>query len=416
MTHHLLTVTTPLFFLLLCTTCSWWNNVSARPHQTRQAAPAVVSQKQAADDGPIVSPFTNVPSSQDNIFDDGFGSGELEGLGNWTDTEEENEEVEEVYEEYTSGMDNLTDDDDDLDGPVDIDRPDVNATMVTIASDGDATFSVGNTTSSVVNNTAGEEGYISVSATTYSVLTFPIDTAELILVEDQEPVVAVMCLEREPVPGGEDGDDNRTYSVCMLLPELLDDTDIESLSTEEDFVGFTMPDDCVGGVMTSFEVSSSTDVICIDVSDALTYALTGPNTDVPVIDISRTLQSSERLSFMIGASDPDLVGDGDKFYSSEDTQGRHPELTLSKGMSSVNDTDTDASPPTTPSVPEEEYVTIDNNQTMAPTDERTNPPSEPNNNGVNVITPPTDEPTSGATRIVSSMAISLMVGVITGLQ
>lgn len=325
-------------------------------------------------------------------------------------------DVEEEYvgfEEYVGMDDNTTsteecigrDCDITFEEPMNLDHNDTNATMVTIGSDGDATFSHSNDTSLNTTDLIGETT-LAVSATSYSVVSFPIDMAEPMLFEDDaEGLVAVMCLEREPAVVERNMDEVRTYSVCMLRPEVLVDDDIEAIAKEDDFDGFTS-EDCVGGAMVPFEVTSLTEGICIDVSEVL-IAATQNDTDVEVSGFSRSLQSSERLFFMIDAMDPAMVGEGDRFYSSEDAQGRQPELTISTGETvvtadEVEPTETPIEDDLTPSDAPEDT----SNSTEAPTEEVTK--SNSTDTDVNITTPSTEAPTSGGERIFSSAAVLMI--------
>jgi hypothetical protein len=376
--------------LLLLIASSWSQQVAARPElDTRQ---------ESDNESPVTAPVA-APSS----VDEEYGG----------------------FEEYTSMDDDNTtwteeeEDCDDADCPVFFEEPtdmnynETNTTMVTIGSDGDATFtrnSNGTSANSTTSISEPGDATIGVSATSYSVITFPIDMAEFLLFD--EDVVATMCLEREPVAGGQDRDDVRTYSVCMIRPELLVGDDIESLAKEEDFDGFIMPEDCVGGALVPLEITSSTEGICVDVSDVLATAATDIDTDVELSGFSRSLQSSEKLFFMIDASDPDSVGEGDRFYSSEDPDGRQPELTLSTGEAVPVPSAAPVADDQAPSAVPEEPSTDGPTPATGAEDDQTSEPTASNStdSDVNIISggAPTPEPTSGSQRILPSVAVLMI--------
>jgi hypothetical protein len=192
----------------------------------------------------------------------------------------------------------------------------------------------------------GNETTVLVSEASYFIMTFPVNnlTEDGTSTQGKANKTAELCMEREIVSGDEEGDVKaQTYTACLLLPELVgsgEDDNIE-FSLPEDFDSFNMPEDCVGGATTSFNVTSGTTEVCVDVSELI--LLSSIAIDVEPANESklrRRLQvdslleeasgSTPEFSFMVDNLNPSSGGGvaGDRFYSSNDAQGRGPKLSI----------------------------------------------------------------------------------------
>jgi hypothetical protein len=131
------------------------------------------------------------------------------------------------------------------------------------------------------------------------------------------------------------------------------------------------------------------------------FISTDSDNDVDVMmGLSRVLQSSDRLSFMINANDRTAVGEGDRFYSTNDPQGRQPELTITTDERFVDDNQTIVPIPTTPP-PREDAPEMQSNVPVG--NETAVPPT-----GGNVsltTTDPTSAPVSDSRRTLPSLVL-----------
>jgi hypothetical protein len=133
-------------------------------------------------------------------------------------------------------------------------------------------------------------------------------------------IVAIMCLVH--LPNTTEVERVATYSTCLVLP--IDDSYIESWSAAD--ASFEIPESCDGGVV-EFNVSSSDESFCIDVSSALmrsTSRLRGRQR-------SRQLQDTSSILLMIDAAQLGVEQAGDRFYTREEAkEDLRPTLTLSQ--------------------------------------------------------------------------------------
>jgi len=173
------------------------------------------------------------------------------------------------------------------------------------------------------------------------VIAFPVNVSEVLEVLNQDVdanAIAALCLEHEP----NDRDSVLSYSVCRLanVPTELAGSDVETWPTD---IEFFMPEDCSGGETVEFEVAPDETKICVDVSDILLQLSPqvpsggGDNRSLqpsldPVLDVFLMIDSFE-------STNSSFDEEGDRFYSSEDDEGRQPVLSILVISLSVNETD-----------------------------------------------------------------------------
>ncbi|KAG7337201.1 NAD-dependent epimerase/dehydratase [Nitzschia inconspicua] len=137
---------------------------------------------------------------------------------------------------------------------------------------------------------------------------------------------ATLCLEH--LPSTEPGR-VATYATCQVLPTV--DSSIETLTGGN--ASYVIPDDCEGGVV-EFNVSSTDDELCFDVTSALvqpilTTRLRGRK--------RRQLQSMNSFLFLIDAPQQNVGQEGDRFYTrNAENSEYHPTLTITQNLATVS--------------------------------------------------------------------------------
>jgi len=140
----------------------------------------------------------------------------------------------------------------------------------------------------------------------YSLIGF--DRSDLVVIN--KPNNAIFCLEH--LKSGL-GKEPRTYSIC-IVPSIEDN--VETLTGLD--VEYKIPGSCLGGLVTEFDVSPSTETICTDVSSLFEQS------NLLTTEESSTNQIIFMIDNLVSSESP-----GDKFFSRSSADG--PTLGLSSG-------------------------------------------------------------------------------------
>jgi len=140
----------------------------------------------------------------------------------------------------------------------------------------------------------------------YSLIGF--DRSDLVVIN--KPNNAIFCLEHLTSGLGKEA---RTYSIC-IVPSIEDN--VETLTGLD--VEYKIPDSCLGGLVTEFDVSPSTETICTDVSSLFEQS------NLLTTEESSTNQIIFMIDNLVSSESP-----GDKFFSRSSADG--PTLGLSSG-------------------------------------------------------------------------------------
>jgi hypothetical protein len=180
----------------------------------------------------------------------------------------------------------------------------------------------------------GEVGNVDLPSA-FSLIQF--DLNETISGDTDGNIVAIMCLSHLP---NMEVESLAAYLTC-LIPHV-DDSNIESWSASD--ASFTIPEDCEGGVV-EFNVTSSDESFCIDVSFTLTRTVSRLRGQ----QRSRELQDTSSFLLMIDVAQQGGGGAqaGDRFYTRQAAnKDLRPILTISQSNEtfapSVGDTETTA--------------------------------------------------------------------------
>jgi len=140
----------------------------------------------------------------------------------------------------------------------------------------------------------------------YSLIGF--DRSDLVVIN--KPNNAIFCLEHLKSGLGKEA---RTYSIC-IVPSIEDN--VETLTGLD--IEYKIPDSCLGGLVTEFDVSPSTETICTDVSSLFEQS------NLLTTEESSTNQIIFMIDNLVSSESP-----GDKFFSRSSADG--PTLGLSSG-------------------------------------------------------------------------------------
>jgi hypothetical protein len=171
---------------------------------------------------------------------------------------------------------------------------------------------------------SGEAGNVDLPSA-FSLVQFDLNGTSIDTSDDA--TVAIMCLEHLP---NIETDQVSTYATCRILAS--PDATIEDWTVED--AGYTIPDDCAGGVV-EFNVSSADESFCIDVTAAVSQS----SSAIGLRGRSRQLQPVDSLLFMIDAAQQGLEQAGDRFYTSnaENPEWR-PSLSITQDSTTVSPT------------------------------------------------------------------------------
>jgi len=141
----------------------------------------------------------------------------------------------------------------------------------------------------------------------------------------------------------DDGTSTVTYSTC-LLPSADTATDIETL-TGDTAPEYTIPESCVNGEVTTFEIGPSTENLCIDVTSLFGKTSSTSNSDLSTnstalrglrrrflqednVNANETTPTTPTSSLFMIDTLKESDKPGDRFYTRADINGRQPSLKI----------------------------------------------------------------------------------------
>ena len=110
-------------------------------------------------------------------------------------------------------------------------------------------------------------------------------------------------------------DQEQDYTTCLLSPDSA--TNIADLSGST-APAYTIPDDCLNGQVVTFPVVPGVNEVCVDIGPLLT--------ETSNLRRRRRMQEAEYVLMIDALEESDQRGTS--FYSSADTEGRAPSLTI----------------------------------------------------------------------------------------